>query len=72
MLEEGSEKKNRFIYVSYIFTSISIIPVCTPPSEKGPVAQPGGSLVLVWLTPSTAGPPPARSLHTQPGGPVQN
>ena len=39
------KKKNRFIYVSYISTSISII--SPPPSEKGPAALLRGSLVLV-------------------------
>lgn len=62
------KKKNRFIYVSYISTSISII--SPPPSEKGPAALLRGSLVLVWLTPSTAAPPPGCFTHNL-GGPCR-
>lgn len=64
------EKKSHFIYMSYISTSISINPVHPPPSVKGPAALLGGSLVLMWLTPSTAASPPGGFAHNL-GGPCR-
>lgn len=63
----GKWKKSLYLcvlHLNFYFNQASV----PPPAEKGPVALPGGSLVRVWLTPSTDGPPLSPGAFTQPGG----
>ena len=46
---------------------LSAPPPPAPSSEKGPAALLRGSLVLLWLTPSTAAPPPGCFTHNLRG-----